>query len=106
LTRFAAGQRAVGVRADVLDADALAQAEPYVTGEHTAALYYPEDAQVQPAGAAAALLGDALAAGATLRTGCEVLGALGRGGRITGVRASAGLLEADWFVNAVRPWSG
>ncbi|MGW1003131.1 NAD(P)/FAD-dependent oxidoreductase [Streptomyces sp. NPDC002520] len=106
LTRFAADQRAVGVRADVLDADALAQAEPYVTREHTAALHYPEDAQVQPAGAAAALLGDALAAGATLRTGCEVLGAVGRGGRITGVRTSAGLLEADWFVNAAGPWSG
>ncbi|MFF2501818.1 NAD(P)/FAD-dependent oxidoreductase [Streptomyces sp. NPDC058067] len=106
LTRFAADQRAVGVRADVLDADALAEAEPYATREHTAALHYPEDAQVQPAGAAAALLGDALAAGATLRTGCEVLGAVTRSGRITGVRTSAGPLEADWFVNAAGPWSG
>ncbi|RVU28607.1 FAD-binding oxidoreductase [Streptomyces antnestii] len=106
LTRFAADQRAVGVRADVLDAEALAEAEPYATREHTAALHYPEDAQVQPAGAAAALLGDALAAGATLRTGCEVLGAVTRSGRITGVRTSAGPLEADWFVNAAGPWSG
>ncbi|MFF2808212.1 NAD(P)/FAD-dependent oxidoreductase [Streptomyces sp. NPDC058000] len=106
LTRFAADQRAAGVRSEALDADALAEAEPYVTREHTAALYYPEDAQVQPAGAAAALLGDALAAGATLRTGCEVLGVVTRGGRITGVRTSAGLLEADWFVNAAGPWSG
>ncbi|MFF4795994.1 NAD(P)/FAD-dependent oxidoreductase [Streptomyces sp. NPDC001276] len=106
LTRFAADQRAAGVRADVLDAKELAEAEPYVTREQTAALHYPEDAQVQPAGAAAALLGDALAAGATLRTGCEVLGAVTRGGRITGIRTSAGLLEADWFVNAAGPWSG
>jgi glycine/D-amino acid oxidase-like deaminating enzyme len=106
LTRFAAEQRAAGVHAEVLDADALAAAEPYVTRAHSAALHYPEDAQVQPAGAAAALLGDALAAGATLRTGCEVLGAVTRGDRLTGVRTSAGLLEADLFVNTAGPWSG
>ncbi|POX50971.1 FAD-dependent oxidoreductase [Streptomyces sp. Ru71] len=106
LTRFAAGQATAGVRTEDLDADALAAAEPYVTREHTAAVHYPQDAQVQPAAAAAALLTEALAAGATLRTGCEVLGAVTRGGRITGVRTSAGLLEADGFVNAAGPWSG
>ncbi|MFB6961822.1 NAD(P)/FAD-dependent oxidoreductase [Streptomyces sp. NPDC056309] len=106
LNRFAAGQQAAGVHAEALDAGALAEAEPYVTRRHTAALYYPEDAQVQPAAAAAALLGDALAAGATLRTGCEVLGAVTRGDRITAVRTSTNVLEADGFVNAAGPWSG
>ncbi|GHB70037.1 FAD-dependent oxidoreductase [Streptomyces viridiviolaceus] len=106
LTRFAADQRAAGVRAEVMDADELAKAEPHVTREHTAALLYPEDAQVQPAGAAAALLGDALAAGARLRTGCEVLGAVTRGGRITAVRTSTGPVEADWFVDTAGPWAG
>jgi D-hydroxyproline dehydrogenase subunit beta len=106
LTRFAAEQKTAGVRAEAMDARALAEAEPYVTREHTAALHYPDDAQVQPAGAATALLGDALAAGAVLRTGCEVLAAIDRGGRITGVRTSAGLVEADVFVNAAGPWAG
>ncbi|MEU4898664.1 FAD-dependent oxidoreductase [Streptomyces sp. NPDC044780] len=106
LTRFAADQRAAGVHSEVLDADALAEAEPYVTREYTAALHYPKDAQVQPAAAAAALLTEALAAGATLRTGCEALSAVTRGDRITGVRTSTGLLEADCFVNAAGPWSG
>ncbi|MFC6066853.1 NAD(P)/FAD-dependent oxidoreductase [Streptomyces ochraceiscleroticus] len=106
LHRFAADQRAAGVRAEVLDADALAAAEPHVTRDHTAALHYPEDAQVQPAAAAAALLGDALAHGATLRTGCEVLGARTRGGRLTAVRTAEGDLAADLFVNAAGPWSG
>lgn len=106
LSRFAAAQRAAGVRAEVLDAGAVAEAEPFVTRDHTAALHYPEDAQVQPAAAAVALLVDALAAGAELWTGCEVLGAVTRGGRLTGVRTSAGLLEADLFVNAAGPWSG
>ena len=106
LSRFADAQRAAGVRAEVLDADALAAAEPLVTRDHTAALHYPDDAQVQPAAAAAALLTDALEAGAELRTGCEVLGAVTRAGRLTGVRTPAGLLEADMFVNAAGPWAG
>ncbi|MFI9030663.1 NAD(P)/FAD-dependent oxidoreductase [Streptomyces sp. NPDC053560] len=106
LTRFAAAQRTAGVRADALDAAALAAAEPHLTRDHTAALHYPEDAQVQPAAAAAALLGDALTHGATLRTGCEVLGARTRGGRLTAVRTAEGDLPADLFVNAAGPWSG
>ncbi|MGP3770196.1 NAD(P)/FAD-dependent oxidoreductase [Streptomyces sp. SDT5-1] len=106
LAAFAASQRAVGVRADVLDADALAAAEPYLTREHTAAYHYPEDAQVQPSGAAAALLADAQRAGATLRTGCEVHGAVTRSGRLTAVRTTDGLIEADVFVNAAGPWAG
>ncbi|MCP3822446.1 FAD-binding oxidoreductase [Streptomyces sp. A3M-1-3] len=106
LARFGAAQREAGVLAEVLDTVALDFAEPFVTRDRTAALHYPEDAQVQPAGAAVALLADALAAGAALRTGCEVRGAITRGGRLTGVRTSAGLLEADLFVNAAGPWSG
>ncbi|MFG2222314.1 NAD(P)/FAD-dependent oxidoreductase [Streptomyces sp. NPDC048644] len=106
LSAFAAAQREAGVRADVLDAAALADAEPYVTRDHTAALHYPDDAQVQPAAAATALLTDALAAGAVLRTGCDVLGALTRGGRLTGVRTSTGHLGTDLCVNAAGPWSG
>ncbi|MFF9706891.1 NAD(P)/FAD-dependent oxidoreductase [Streptomyces griseofuscus] len=106
LTRFADAQRAAGVRAEVLDADALAAAEPWVTRDHTAALRYPDDAQVQPAAAAAALLTDALRAGAELRTGCEVIGAVVRAGRLTGVRTPAGVIEADAFVNAAGPWAG
>lgn len=106
LSRFAATQRAAGVRAEPLDADALAEAEPFATRDHTAAWHYPDDAQVQPAAAATVLLDDALAAGATLRTGCDVLGAVTRGGRLTGVRTTTGTLEADAFLNAAGPWSG
>ncbi|WP_369204732.1 NAD(P)/FAD-dependent oxidoreductase [Streptomyces sp. PU-14G] len=106
LARFADTQRSAGVRAEALEPDALREAEPYVTREHTAAVHYAEDAQVQPAGAATALLTDALAAGATLRGGEEVRSGVVRGGRLTGVRTTRGLLEADLFVNAAGPWSG
>ncbi|MBO8192311.1 FAD-binding oxidoreductase [Streptomyces oryzae] len=106
LTEFAAAQRGAEVRAEALTPDALRAAEPFVTDAHTAAVHYPQDAQIQPAGAAAALLTDALAAGATLRTGEEVLAGVARGGRLTGVRTSGGLVEGDVFVNAAGPWSG
>ena len=106
LAPFAAAQRAAGVRAEVLDGDALLQAEPNITRRHTAAMYYPDDAQVQPAGAATALLHDALVAGAVWRTGCEVLGAVVSGGRLTAVRTSLGPVAGEVFVNAAGPWAG
>jgi glycine/D-amino acid oxidase-like deaminating enzyme len=106
LREFAEGQRGAGVTAEELDAGSLAAAEPHLTREVTAAVHYPEDAQVQPAGAAGFLLSAARRAGARTRTGCEVLGAVTRGGRLTGVRTATGVLEADVFVNAAGPWAG
>ncbi|MFE5668794.1 NAD(P)/FAD-dependent oxidoreductase [Streptomyces niveus] len=106
LRRFADTQRAAGVRAEAMDSDALTAAEPFLTERRTAAVYYPDDAQVQPAGAATALLADALRAGARLRTGHEVRGAVVRGGRLTALRTADGPVAADVFVNAAGPWSG
>jgi glycine/D-amino acid oxidase-like deaminating enzyme len=106
LREFAAAQREAGVRAEPLDATALAAAEPHLTRDVTAAVHYPEDAQVQPTGAATALLTAARRAGAVLRTGGEVLGAVTGKGRISAVRTSTGTLEADVFVNAAGPWAG
>ncbi|GAA2804396.1 FAD-binding oxidoreductase [Saccharopolyspora taberi] len=106
LAAFAAGQRAAGVTAEPLDPADLAAAEPHLTREVAAAYHYPEDAQVQPVAAATALLSAAIEAGTTLRTGCEVTGAITRGGRITGVRTSQGDVRADAVVNAAGPWSG
>ncbi|MFF2645475.1 NAD(P)/FAD-dependent oxidoreductase [Streptomyces niveus] len=106
LRRFADTQRAAGVRAETMDSDALTAAEPFLTERRTAAVHYPDDAQVQPAGAATALLADALRAGARLRTGHEVRGAVVRGGRLTALRTADGPVAADVFVNAAGPWSG
>ncbi|GAA4836156.1 NAD(P)/FAD-dependent oxidoreductase [Saccharopolyspora rosea] len=106
LAAFAAEQRAAGVAAEPLEAAELAAAEPHLTREVTAAYHYPEDAQVQPVAAATALLSAAMAAGARLRTGCEVTAAIVRGGRIAGVRTSRGDLHADAVVNACGPWAG
>ncbi|GAB3892238.1 FAD-dependent oxidoreductase [Kibdelosporangium lantanae] len=106
LTAFAAAQAAAGVRTQPLAADDLAAAEPALTREVTYAVHYPEDAQVQPAGAALALLNEALAGGARLRVDTEVTGAVVRGGRITGVRVPGEVIGADVVVNATGPWAG
>jgi glycine/D-amino acid oxidase-like deaminating enzyme len=105
LTAFAATQAAAGVRTESLSAASLAAAEPALTRDVTAAVHYPEDAQVQPAGAALALLGSALAHGARLRADTEVTGAVARGGRITGIRVPGEVIGADVVVNATGPWA-
>ncbi|WP_245721533.1 NAD(P)/FAD-dependent oxidoreductase [Nocardia crassostreae] len=106
LEEFARGQRAVGVRCEQLDADRLAAAEPALTREVTASVYYPDDAQVQPVGAAAALIGSAAAAGAVIETRCAVTGPILQGGRLVGVRTTTGARYADVVINAAGPWSG
>ncbi|MFJ9779422.1 NAD(P)/FAD-dependent oxidoreductase [Amycolatopsis sp. NPDC101161] len=106
LKAFAASQASAGVLVEELSTVDLFAAEPSLTRAVTAAVRYPEDAQVQPAGATLALLGSALAHGARLRTGTEVTGAVVRGDRITGVRVPGEVLEADVVVNAAGPWAG
>lgn len=106
LAEFVATQRAAGVRVEDLDEDALARAEPQLTREVTAAAYYPEDGQVQPVGAAVALLADARRHGARIRPEHDVTAALGSSERITGVRTTGGEVPADVVINAAGPWSG
>ena len=106
LLAFAEAQAAAGVRTERLDAADVAAAEPALTRQLTAAVRYSDDAQVQPAAAALALLGSALRHGARLRTGAEVTGARTRAGRITGVHVAGEVVEADVVVNAAGPWAG
>lgn len=106
LDEFARGQRAAGVHCEDLDADQLATAEPALTRDVTLGVYYPDDAQVQPVGAAAALIGSAVAAGATVETRCAVTGPIVSGGRLIGVRTTRGARYADVVINAAGPWSG
>lgn len=106
LTGFAAAQAAAGVRADpVTDLHTL---EPDLAPGLAGGFHYPQDAQVQPVLAAAAILAAAVRAGATARHDVEVVGAVtGPGGAVTGVRTSTGeTLLADAVVNAAGTWGG
>ncbi|GAA2180317.1 FAD-dependent oxidoreductase [Brooklawnia cerclae] len=107
LTGFAAEQRGAGIDAEALDVASTRRLEPYLRPDCTAAVWYPQDAQLQPTIAAEALLASARLAGASVHIGTEVLGpVLDSGGALTGVLTPGGTFPADLVVNAAGPWSG
>jgi glycine/D-amino acid oxidase-like deaminating enzyme len=107
LAGLAAGQRAHGVEVADVGAAELAELEPNLTPEVSGGAYYPQDMQVQPMLAAAELLRQARARGATVHTGCEVLGLRkGPDGAVTGATTSTGEFSARYTINAAGTWGG
>jgi glycine/D-amino acid oxidase-like deaminating enzyme len=107
LAGLVAGQRAHGVEVADVGAAELAELEPNLTPEVCGGAYYPQDMQVQPMLAAAELLRQARARGATVHTGCEVLGLRkGPDGAVTGATTSAGEFSARYTINAAGTWGG
>src|SRR5699024_10076881 len=74
LVDFAARQADAGVTCDPVASDALADYEPHLRVGLPQGVWYPDDQQVQPVRAAAALLRAAVALGATVRFGARVTG--------------------------------
>jgi glycine/D-amino acid oxidase-like deaminating enzyme len=106
LLRFAAQQRKAGLDARPLDRAAALELEPDLTPAVTAAVLYPEDAQVQPVVANEALLASARARGAHVVLGTRVTGLTRRAdGAVSGVLTQNGSLEAGIVVLAAGPWS-
>lgn len=103
---LAASQRAAGVTAEELTTEAARALEPQLCPDPAATVFYPQDVQLQPAAAVEALLASARRAGATVTTGVTVEAGLVGGGRLTGVRTSAGELSGDLVVNCAGPWAG
>jgi glycine/D-amino acid oxidase-like deaminating enzyme len=107
LRRFAAAQRAAGVDAREVSIDEALVLEPYLDRGITAAVHYPDDAQVQPVAAVEALLASARRSGTDVWTRTEAVEALrDADGRIAGVRTTRGDIAADLVVNAGGPWAG
>ncbi len=106
LREFAARQVKAGVAAEEVPADRLRDLEPHLAPGLAGGFHYPQDAQVQPALAAAHLL-RAGGERVRLRLGEEVTGLLtGAGGEVRGVRTSAGAVHAPYVVNAAGAWGG
>jgi glycine/D-amino acid oxidase-like deaminating enzyme len=106
LLAFAGTQRPAGVTAIELDHDGALALEPHLNPEVTAAVHYPQDAQVQPVIATEALLAAARALGAMTIFGEAVIGALrGPGDAITGVRTKRAEYQAGQVIIACGPWS-
>lgn len=107
LEAFADGQRRSGVVAESVAESALLELEPHISPELAGGVYYPQDAQVQPARAAALLIRDARRHGATLHAGVAVSGLTrGAGGAVTGVVTERGVIRASYVVNAAGTWGG
>ena len=106
LKRLMAGQLGCGVRAEEVPAEQLRELEPHLVPGLAGGVLYPQDAQVQPALAAAHLLRGRGAL--TLFTGTEVTGIdLGADGAVRGVRtARAETLACGAVVNAAGTWGG
>jgi glycine/D-amino acid oxidase-like deaminating enzyme len=98
--------QAEGVNASMLDAAGMREAEPYLAHDLAGAAWFPEDCQVQPMLACAALMNEAVRAGATLLDHTELV-AIERDGRgaVCGVRTTAGNISTPRVVNAAGPWS-
>lgn len=107
LLDFAELQRGAGIDAREVGMGEALRLEPDLNPAITAAVYYPEDAQVQPAIAAEALLASARLHGATVIQNTTVVGPVLNGsGELVGVKTSAGELRADAVIVAAGPWSG
>ncbi|MDC5697055.1 FAD-binding oxidoreductase [Intrasporangium calvum] len=104
LSSFAAAQRSAGVTA--LDVAEPRELEPHLRAGLAGGVLYPEDMQVQPVLAAAAMLEAAQRRGARFVAGADVVaGVRDASGRLTGVRTSAGeVIGADAVVNAAGTW--
>ncbi|MEU8838465.1 FAD-binding oxidoreductase [Streptomyces roseus] len=103
LRTFADGQREAGVEAVEAGAGELRDLEPHLAPGPVGAFLYPQDAQVQPAQAAARLLA---ASGASVHLGEEVTEILTGPAGVRGVRTPGGELLAPAVVNAAGTWGG
>ncbi|WP_407836774.1 NAD(P)/FAD-dependent oxidoreductase [Streptomyces sp. DSM 116496] len=105
LRGFADGQRAAGVDAVEVGPGELRELEPHLAPDLAGGFHYPQDAQVQPAQAAAQLL--AAAPGVVLHLGEEVTELLrGPAGELRGVRTPRRDLLAPAVLNAAGTWGG
>lgn len=107
LAAFAERQATAGVAVEPVAASALWSFEPHLAPGLAGGMYYPEDQQVQPVRAAAALLRGARRRGAVVRFGVRVTGIrTDPRGAVTGVLSDAGPIDADVVVNAAGTWGG
>lgn len=107
LLDLAAAQRRGGVEAVPVPADGLRDLEPHLAEGLAGGVHYPQDAQVQPALAAARLVCAARDLGAEARLGTTVTAVLRTpDGAVRGVRTDRGDIHAPAVVNAAGTWGG
>ena len=96
---------AAGVSCEVLDALAVAQAEPHLTGAVHGATRFAGDLQCAPRAIARGLAREAAALGARVREHVRVEAIALTGGRVAGLETTEGRVGADAVVLAAGAWS-
>lgn len=110
-------QRSLGLEAEWLPPRRCRELEPGLTPSFNGGVHAPGEAAVDPRALAGALVAALAAAGGELRTGCEVVGGVFEGERLTGVRVTPAAggngaapvseeIHADAVVLANGAWSG
>jgi glycine oxidase len=105
LARVAEWQRALGLHVEHLDRQAAREVEPSLSEAIVSALYFRDDAQVEPPLLLRALVSALARAGVETRSGSMVKKIAVSGGRATGVELDDGALSADAVVLAAGSWS-
>jgi D-amino-acid dehydrogenase len=96
---------ALDLEARVLNPGELARLEPDIRIRASGAVYYPGDAHLSPERFVEALTHTLVSQGVSVKPSTEVLGFTTSGGRVNGVRTTAGTIEADDIVIAGGAWS-
>lgn len=96
----AAALTARGCAARVIEAPQIAELAPGVAGLTDVAVFCADEGAVDPAAAARAFVGGAVALGARRLAGMDVQSLLMRGDRVCGISTSFGPVEADMVVVA------
>lgn len=100
-------QRSLGVDARLLSPQDAAELVPGISSEGiVGAAYCPDDGIADPSGLTLGYATAARRAGAVIQVGVEVTGVRVDGGRVAGVRTSAGDVDTRVVVNAAGPWAG
>lgn len=100
-------QRSLELEAEWLPPRRCRDLEPGLTPSFHGGVFAAGEASVDPRALSRALLAALAAAGAEVRTGCEVVGGVLQGERLAGVRVAGGEeLRADAVVLASGAWSG
>lgn len=100
------GDRAAGLRAELLDAPGARAVERELGSDFIGAAYFPDEAQVDPPQLLRALAKATACTSATVKSGATVAGLMEEGGRCVGVATGDGeVLHADAVVLAAGSWS-
>lgn len=94
-----------GISGQKFDEAALKNFEPSLTGKMRGAVYFPQEAHLEPLAAVRAMIGAAERAGATVLSGTEVFDINSTDGKITSLRTTRGDFAADQYVLATGAWS-